>query len=59
MLRANGIIPQDPKPREPKEHTPTSETSFGKGKHFKVEKEVKSGCKDGDSMREKALLVCF
>ena len=59
MLRANGIAPQNPEPREPKEHAPTSETSSGKGKHFKVEKEVESGCEDEDSMREKALLVCF
>ena len=45
MLRANDIIPQNP--------AATSETSSGKGKHFKVEKEVESGSDDEDNIRGK------
>ena len=54
MLRANDIIPQSP--------AATSETSLGKGKHLKVEKEVEFGSEsfdDEDDLREKALLVRF
>jgi len=64
MLRANDIVPQNPEPREPQEHTldtpPISETSSRKGEHSKVKEEVESGSEsetDEDSMREKALLA--
>jgi hypothetical protein len=60
MLRANGIVPQNP---EPLEYPLASETSSGKGKHPKVKKEAdsQSGSEtdDEDSLREKALLVRF
>ena len=67
LLRANGIVPQNPKPLELQDHnldTPsTFETSSEKGKHFKVKKEAESGPEtedsDEDSLREKALLVRF
>lgn len=67
MLQANDIVPRSPEPLEPQEHAldtpPASEMSSGKGKHFKVKKEVGSGPEtddsDEDSMREKALLVRF
>ena len=65
MLRANDIVPRNPEPLEPQEHTHgtlrTSNTS-GKGKHSKVKREAdESGLEtdDEDSMREKALLVRF
>jgi len=62
MLRANDIAPQI---IEPQVHAPdtvtssTSETSSGKGKQFKVKKEVVSRLEtdDEDSIREKALLA--
>ena len=40
---------------------PTSETSSGKQKDIKVEKDVESGLEsdDEESIRERALLVCF
>ena len=40
---------------------PTSEASSGKQKHIKVEKDVESGLEsdDEESIREKALLVCY
>ena len=60
MLRANGIVPQNP---EPLEYPLTSGTSSGKGEHPKVKKEAdsQSGSEtdDEDSLREKALLVRF
>jgi hypothetical protein len=69
MLRANDIAPRNPEPLEPPSqertlNTPlTSETSSGKGEHFKVKKEADSETgsetDDEDSMREKALLVRF
>ena len=67
MLRANDIVPRNAEPLVPQESAldvatpPTSETSLGKRKHFKVEKDVESGLEsdDEESIREKALLVCF
>jgi hypothetical protein len=64
MLHANDIVPRNPEPLEPQEYaldTVTPETSSGKGKQFKVEKDVESGLEtdDEESMKEKALLVCF
>ena len=65
MLRANDIVPRNPEPLEPQAHTldtsPISETSSGKGKYSKLKKEAESRFEsdDEDSMREKALLVCF
>ena len=67
MLLANETVPRDPEPPEPQESAldavapPTSETSSGKGKHLEVKMEVESGIEsdDEESIREKALLVCF
>ena len=67
MLRANDIVPRNAEPLVPQESAldvatpPTSETSLGKRKHFKVEKDVESGLEsdDEESIRERALLVCF
>ena len=68
MLHANDIAPRDPASEllESQESLdavtpPTSETSSGKGKHLEVKKEVESGIEsdDEESIREKALLVCF
>lgn len=66
MLRANDIAPRNPEPLVPQVRTldtpPTCGTSSRKGEHFKVKREaVESGSETGDedSMREKALLVCF
>ena len=67
MLLANNIVPRSSEPLEPQESAldaatpPTSETSSGKRKHFKVEKDVESGLEsdDEEGIREKALLVCF
>jgi hypothetical protein len=57
MLRANGIVPQNPEPLEPQEHVPdtppTSEASSGKREHSKVKKEVESRTKDEDGLRER------
>ena len=66
MLHANDIAPRDPELLESQRSLdavtpPTSETSSGKGKHLEVKKEVESGIEsdDEESIREKALLVCF
>ena len=67
MLLANDIVLRNPEPPEPQEFTldavtpPTSETSSGKRKHIKAEKDVESGLEsdDEESIRERALLVCF
>ena len=67
MLLANDIVPRNPEPLEPQESVldaatpPTSETSSGKQKHIKVEKDVESGLEsdDEESITEKALLVRF
>ena len=68
MLRANDIVPRNPEPLEPQVHThdipTTSGTSIGKGETSKVKREaveegLGSDTDDENSMREKALLVCF
>ena len=67
MLRANDIVPRNPELLEPQKSAldavtpPTSETSSGKRKRIKAEKDVESGLEsdDEEGIREKALLVCF
>ena len=64
MLLANDIVPRNPEPLEPQESALDAaalSTSETKGEHFKVKKEVESGIEsdDEDSIREKALSVCF
>ena len=68
MLRANDIVPRNPEPLEPQVHThdipTTSGTPIGKGETSKVKREaveegLGSDTDDENSMREKALLVCF
>ena len=66
MLFANDIVPRNAEPPVPQESLdvatpPTSETSLGKRKHIKAEKDVESGLEsdDEEGIREKALLVCF
>ena len=67
MLLANNIVPRSSEPLEPQEFPldavtpPTSEMSSGKRKHIKAEKDVESELEsdDEESIRERALLVCF
>ena len=62
MLRANGIVPQNPEPLEPQERTLNTPPSTERmGEHSKVNEEPKVESEletdDEDDMREKALLV--
>lgn len=66
MLRANDIVPRNPEPLAPQKRaldTPsTSQMSTRMGEQFKVKKEADgsgSDTDDEDSIKEKALLVCF